>query len=67
MLMFMVVLIQRNKRRMTMVELHTVDTRLKMSFQCTVQCTVSLKVKNANALFYLTRNAPFLSDSYLSF
>ena len=50
-----------------MVELHTVGTRLKMSFQRTVQRTVSLKVKNANALFYLTRIAPFLSDSYLSF
>ena len=50
-----------------MVELHTVGVRLEMTFQRTVQCTVSLKVKNTNALFYLTCSAPFLSDSYLSF
>ena len=50
-----------------MVELHLVGARLKMSFQRTVQRTVSLKVKNTNAPFYLTRSAPFLSHSYLSF
>ena len=42
-----------------MVELHTVDARLKISFQHTVQCTVSLKGKSKNAPFHLTHSTPF--------
>ena len=42
-----------------MVELHTVGVRLKMSFQHTMQRTVSLKVKSTNAPFHLTHSTPF--------